>query len=867
MASEPVWEPDPRYPSWALGPEGDQKPGAKNAPSGSLPSAFDIEHINATQEREWTNIQNVLRNGHVGYWFPHVFLFLPIPPADEGYPRYRFRNFDDVATFLGHPLIRERMKWVLETCTEKRLSVIDSLEKFAWNAVQFHRSLTALALMSPPGSPFHVTLTAFFGRPRTNLEDVAHQPTVAMWKEQHPGAQTSLAGVIERVIVRALDLPTWAVEGRRSSAWVRGEEPRDDAANARLSVFAGEITDLECDAIVGPADGEVAATIKQLAGGAMSEEYERVAAGASAGSAVVTSGYALPAKCVIHAVGPLKDDRTLQEGYNSVLQQAANLRCRTFAICPISESASNEEFRSWAILTHLLRKLLTTPGVIERVVIVYAWRRGHALFVHLHRRFPIPSEYALTKEREESKAQPSAVTHELPPARDQVSASGGKPDVSHQPKPSEVPPPSVGFRMFLPTPPAAVLAPAPAAAIAASPARRSSPKPLSAALPKTAGVNEAKPKVRQNAGVSGAKFGGRQPARRDEPDDAEERPDRSRLVPASGRPQTVVVEPAVIQPRRSPSFGDSLPPSRNDSPPPPPSDSDAPEQPRSDEGEKAKPLWRRADFTFAGLRPAAAPRRVSTKRVSGRGTATAEFARVGPLRFVTITAGNPQVRLRAPQPTSAAGFWQDFGVVPDVVVEDEEEPPRLTPVEVVIGLRKVRVNWIDLQPSALVIEDTIRIPHWHIQTAALLRAGETAFALLSAVVNGKFVRVIIRGGDAVISGGRVREVDGLERFCANLPIEEIRRGELVGSFRCRVGRPGGTLAAAIATAEYVAVLTTTPKIVWVEALEAIDIRQSVRTGDWTADFRGKRQLRLCGIDASAKDMLRHLLPGGGIVRR
>ncbi len=78
----------------------------------------------------------------------------------------------------------------------------------------------------------------------------------------------------------------------------------------RIEIFSGDITTLEMDAIVNAANeqltpgGGVCGAIHRAAGPGLAEECAKVG-GCPAGEARITGGYRLPAKHVIHTVGPV----------------------------------------------------------------------------------------------------------------------------------------------------------------------------------------------------------------------------------------------------------------------------------------------------------------------------------------------------------------------------------------------------------------------------------------------------------------------------------------------------------------------------------------------------------------------------------
>ena len=120
----------------------------------------------------------------------------------------------------------------------------------------------------------------------------------------------------------------------------------------RISVEVGDITRSQVDAIVNAANahllpgGGVCGAIHAAGGPSIAAQCaalidERYPSGVPVGGAVATTGGALPARHVIHAVGPIyghsdRPDEALAAAYRNSLRAAAALGARSIAIPAIS---------------------------------------------------------------------------------------------------------------------------------------------------------------------------------------------------------------------------------------------------------------------------------------------------------------------------------------------------------------------------------------------------------------------------------------------------------------------------------------------------------------------------------------------------
>jgi O-acetyl-ADP-ribose deacetylase (regulator of RNase III) len=119
---------------------------------------------------------------------------------------------------------------------------------------------------------------------------------------------------------------------------------------ARVRVVVGDITTLEVDAIVNAANksllggGGVDGAIHRKAGPELKEACARLG-GCDVGEAKITPGFKLPARHVVHTVGPFwsggerGEADHLAAAYRRSLEVAAEAGCRTVAFPAISTGA------------------------------------------------------------------------------------------------------------------------------------------------------------------------------------------------------------------------------------------------------------------------------------------------------------------------------------------------------------------------------------------------------------------------------------------------------------------------------------------------------------------------------------------------
>ena len=135
----------------------------------------------------------------------------------------------------------------------------------------------------------------------------------------------------------------------------------------RMTILKGDITKLEVDAIVN-------AAIHAAAGPALLDEC-RTLGGCPTGEARITRGYLLPARHVIHAVGPIwqgggEEEEGLLEGcYRNSLKRARENNLASIAFPAISTGVYRfPPERATEIAVATVAGFLSSDGSVERVV-------------------------------------------------------------------------------------------------------------------------------------------------------------------------------------------------------------------------------------------------------------------------------------------------------------------------------------------------------------------------------------------------------------------------------------------------------------------------------------------------------------------
>ncbi|WP_093207993.1 O-acetyl-ADP-ribose deacetylase [Siphonobacter aquaeclarae] len=166
-----------------------------------------------------------------------------------------------------------------------------------------------------------------------------------------------------------------------------------------IEVLKGDITKIAVDAIVNAANtsllggGGVDGAIHRAGGSAILEECRKIRnrqGGCKVGEAVITTAGKLPAKFVIHAVGPVwtnghsNEEHLLSSAYLNSLLLAADHSVRTIAFPNISTGIYRfPKEKAAEIAVRTVRGFLAENREIARVVFVCFDDENYALYAGL----------------------------------------------------------------------------------------------------------------------------------------------------------------------------------------------------------------------------------------------------------------------------------------------------------------------------------------------------------------------------------------------------------------------------------------------------------------------------------------------------
>lgn len=161
----------------------------------------------------------------------------------------------------------------------------------------------------------------------------------------------------------------------------------------RIEIIEGDITKLAVDAIVNAANtsllggGGVDGAIHRAAGPQLLEACRKLG-GCPVGEARLTEGYQLPARYVIHTVGPIwqggahNEDALLASAYRSSLALAVQHGIRSIAFPSISTGAYGFPMeRAIPIALNTVQAFLEGDQTLQRVIMVCFGREAYEQYL------------------------------------------------------------------------------------------------------------------------------------------------------------------------------------------------------------------------------------------------------------------------------------------------------------------------------------------------------------------------------------------------------------------------------------------------------------------------------------------------------
>ena len=178
------------------------------------------------------------------------------------------------------------------------------------------------------------------------------------------------------------------------------EDGQTGFRDGTLALVKGDITELDCDVIVNAANaalcggGGVDGAIHRAAGPRLLEACRKLGR-ASAGDALLTDGFDLRARHIVHAVGPVwrggdsKEREQLASAYRESIARAAEVGAKTIAFPCISTGAYRFPFdAAMAIAIETVAASLDPAGTSRATFCCFSTSDYGRYLRELGRRFP-----------------------------------------------------------------------------------------------------------------------------------------------------------------------------------------------------------------------------------------------------------------------------------------------------------------------------------------------------------------------------------------------------------------------------------------------------------------------------------------------
>ena len=180
-------------------------------------------------------------------------------------------------------------------------------------------------------------------------------------------------------------------ERNRERGITKLKDLQPTASDSRLYIWQGDITTLKCDAIVNAYNSQMLGCFSPLhacidnaihtyAGVElrlkMQEIMQRQGHEEETGKAKITSGYNLPAKYILHTVGPIvqwkvtkRDEKLLASCYRECLKLAAGKGAESVAFCCLSTGVFRfPQQRAAEIAVQTVKECLETDDRVKKVI-------------------------------------------------------------------------------------------------------------------------------------------------------------------------------------------------------------------------------------------------------------------------------------------------------------------------------------------------------------------------------------------------------------------------------------------------------------------------------------------------------------------